>query len=259
MAAALKTSTWEFAHMKKITACISSLIVTMGLSATATAATVADVADIRVVGLFKDAAVLNINDQRKLLRVGGTHRDVRLVAANSSNAMVEYHGKRYTLAMSSEPIRTGFKSSGAQAHLMSNGGTYSVSGSINGRMTSFLVDTGASYVTMSAYRAQSLGLDFGNARKVMVNTANGKTTAHVFKAKSVMIGGIELKNIDAAVIHNMPDDKVLLGMSYLSKVEMEQKNGLMILRYRGEQADPKKAPEKVTDNSVTSETTSRPL
>jgi aspartyl protease family protein len=248
--------------MKKITTCISSLLLTMGLSATAaTAATMTDVAEIRVVGLFKDAAVLNINEQRKLLRVGSEHQNVRLLAANSSNAMVEYHGKRYTLAMSSAPIRTGFKSSGAQAHLMSNGGTYSVSGSINGRMTSFLVDTGASYVTMSAYRAQSLGLDFTNARKVMVNTANGKTTAHVFRVKSVMIGGIELKNIEAAVIHNMPDDKVLLGMSYLSKVEMEQKNGLMVLKYRGEQeqADSKKSSKSITDNSVTTEPLSRPL
>lgn len=246
--------------MKKITTCISSVFVTLGLSATAaSAATTTDIEEIRVVGLFKDAAVLNINEQRKLLRVGAVHNDIRLVAANSSKAMVEYHGKRYLLAMSSQPIRTGLKSSGAQAHLMSNGGTYSVSGSINGRMTSFLVDTGASYVTMSAYRAQSLGLDFSNARKVMVNTANGKTTAHVFRVKSVMIGGIELKDIDAAVIHNMPDEKVLLGMSYLSKVEMEQKNGLMILKYRGEQADTKQSPDKVSEHSDSITPGSRPL
>ncbi len=226
----------------RMTTYMTGLVLGLGLTGTnVLAASKQDISDIRVVGLFKDAAVLNINDQRKLLRVGSTHKNVRLLAANSSKAMVEFQGRRYMLGMSSAPIRTGLKGSGvSQALLMSNGGTYSVAGSINGRMANFVVDTGATYVTMSGSSAQSLGLDFSNARKIMVNTANGKTTAHVFKAKSIMIGSIELKDVDAAVIHNMPDDKILLGMSYLSKVEMQHKNGLMVLKYRGQQADPKK-------------------
>ena len=242
----------------KLTTYLTGLIITMGFTSSNVFAAAMDISDVLVVGLFKDAAVLTINDQRKLLRVGSEHKNVRLVAANSDKATVEYHGKRYTLAMSSQPVRTGLKSSGAQAHLISNGGTYSVSGTINGRMTTFLVDTGASYVTMSANRAKSLGLDFDNARKIMVNTANGKTTAHVFNAKSVKIGGIELNDIEAAVIHNMPDDKVLLGMSYLSKVEMQQKNGLMILKSRSQQVKPEKSPATPGETAATS-TGSRPL
>lgn len=228
-------------NKKIITTCMTGLVAGLGLAASGAMAATSTM-DIRVVGLFKDAAVLNINDSRKLLRVGATHQNVRLVAANSNKAMVEVQGRRYVLAMSSAPIRTGLKSSGMhQAHLMSNGGQYSVTGSINNRMASFVVDTGATYVTMNTSSAQNLGLDFSQARKVMVNTANGKTTAHVFQIKEIMIGGIKLNNVDAAVIHNMTEGKILLGMSFLSKVEMTHKDGLMVLKHSsGQQADPKK-------------------
>ena len=107
-----------------------------------------------------------------------------------------------------------------------------MTGSVNGRLAGFIVDTGASYVTMSATQANALGLDFSNAQKVIMNTANGKNTAHVFTVKSIKIGGIELNNVQAAVMHNLSSDKILLGMSFLNQVEMQHKNGLMILKQR---------------------------
>lgn len=218
---------------KKQTAIILSILGLFGMNMNAGAITSLD--DIRVVGLFKDAAVLNINDQRKLLRVGSSHRDIRLLAANSEKAMIEIQGRRLTLSMAGiQPIQIGHKSEAGshQAHLISNGGLYSVTGSVNGQLADFVVDTGASYITMSAARADSLRLDYSNAQKVMMNTANGKTTAHVFTIKSVQVGGIELENVQAAVMHNMDDQKILLGMSFLGKVDMQHNNGLMVLRQR---------------------------
>lgn len=189
-------------------------------------------ADIKIVGLFKDAAVLNINDQRKLVRVGDNSNDVRLLAANSEKAMIEVKGKRYLLSMVDDAaIRVGLPpATNTQAHLISNGGMYSVTGSINQQLADFIVDTGASYVTMNAQHAKRLGLDYSNAQKVMMNTAKGKTTAHVFTIKSIRIGGIELNNVKAAVVHELDSKKMLLGMSFLNQVEIQQKNGLMILK-----------------------------
>lgn len=188
--------------------------------------------DIQVVGLFKNAAVLNINNHRKLIRVGDKSGAVNLLSANSDKAMVEVAGKRYVLSMADNAaVRVGLPAaSNPQAHLISHGGVYSVTGSINQQLVDFVVDTGASYITMNAQHARRLRLDYSKASKVMMNTANGKTTAHVFTVASVRIGGIELKNVKAAVVHELESSKMLLGMSFLNQVEMRQKNGLMVLK-----------------------------
>lgn len=196
------------------------------------AATTTPTPNIQIVGLFKNAVVLNINNQRKLIRVGDKRSEINLLAANSEKAMLEVEGKRYVLSMAENTgVRVGLPSAtNAQAHLISNGGMYSVTGSINQQLVDFIVDTGASYITMNAQHAKRLRLDYSKASKVMMNTAKGKTTAHVFTVASVRIGGIELKNVKAAVIHELESSKMLLGMSFLNQVEMRQKNGLMVLK-----------------------------
>lgn len=190
--------------------------------------------EIRVLGLFKDAALLSINDRQRMLRVGDQNKDMRLLTANSDRAVLEYHGKRMQLQLSDAGgIATGLPSTGtASAHLISNGGLYSVTGSINGQLADFVMDTGASYITMSAQQADQLRLDYSNARKIMINTANGKATAHVFTIKQVRIGGIELHDVEAAVMQNLESPKILLGMSFLSQVDMSQSSGLVVLKHR---------------------------
>jgi len=85
---------------------------------------------------------------------------------------------------------------------------------------------------MSPQQAKALRLDFSHARKIMMNTANGKATAHVFTVKSIRIGGIELHDVDAAVMDNLASSKILLGMSFLNHVDMKHGPGLMVLRER---------------------------
>lgn len=191
--------------------------------------------DIKVLGLFKNMAVLNVNDHRKVMRVGDKLQgNMRLLAANSEKAVFEIKGRRIELSMSDTgAIRTDLPVSGGHmAQLISNGGLYSVTGAVNGQLADFVVDTGASYVTMSPQQAKALRLDFSHARKIMMNTANGKATAHVFTVKSIRIGGIELHDVDAAVMDNLASSKILLGMSFLNHVDMKHGPGLMVLRER---------------------------
>lgn len=189
----------------------------------------------KVLGLFKNTAVLNINDQRTVLHVGDKqHGNLRLLAANSEKAVFEIKGKRIELSLSdNDGIRTDLPVSGGhQAQLISNGGLYAVTGAVNGQLADFVVDTGASYVTMSPQQAHLLHLDYSNGKKVMMNTANGKATAHVFKIKSVRIGGIELHDVDGAVMSDLSSSKILLGMSFLDQVDMQHGPGLMVLKQR---------------------------
>jgi len=213
---------------KLITTSLLTMFATQALATSSTTTT----PDIQVLGLFKNAAVLNINNQRELVRVGDERNHVRLLAANSEKAMLEIDGKRLIVSMAdNQAVRVGLPAAtNAQAHLISNGGMFTVTGSINQQLADFVVDTGASYITMNPQHAKRLNLDYSNAQKIMMNTAKGKTTAHVFTVKSVRIGGIELHNVKAAVVHELDSSKMLLGMSFLNQVEMQQKNGLMILR-----------------------------
>ena len=225
----------EWQKMKKYqTAFLISMLVS-AVSGHALATVNHSAPDIKVLGLFKNAAVVNINEHRTVLRVGEKkHGNLRLLAANSEKAIFEVSGKTIELSLSnSEGIRTDLPvNSGHQAHLISNGGMYSVTGSVNGRLADFVVDTGASYITMSPEQARLLNLDYSNAKKVMMNTANGKATAHVFTIKSVRIGSIELHDVEGAVMYDLSSSKILLGMSFLGQVEMQHNAGLMVLKQR---------------------------
>jgi len=213
---------------------IIALLFATFISTQLSAATVPAISNIQVVGLFKGAAILNINNERKMIRVGDNNAGIHLYEANSRQAKVEIDGKCMVLSMAEHlPIQIGLPpASNVQAHLLSSGGTYNVTGSINSRVTDFVVDTGATYMTISSALAKRLGINYKNAQKLMMDTANGKATAHIVTVSSVRIGGIELNNIKTAVMHDLSTNKVLLGMSFLNKVEMTQKNGVMILKKR---------------------------
>ncbi|MEJ2361050.1 MAG: retropepsin-like aspartic protease [Gammaproteobacteria bacterium] len=191
---------------------------------------------IKVLGLFKNVAVLKINDHRTVMHVGDKRAgNVRLLAANSEKALFEIQGHRVELSLSdNNSVSTDYPDTGGahQAQLISNGGLYATTGTINQQMANFVVDTGASYVTMSPQQARMLHLEYHMAKKMMMNTANGKATAHLFTLKTIRVGGIELHNVKAAVMSNLSSDKILLGMSFLDKVDMSHGNGFMVLKQR---------------------------
>lgn len=121
-----------------------------------------------MLGLFKNRAVLAINDQRIVLHVGDQRQDnLRLLAANSETGILETKGKRVVLSLGdNDGIRTGLPvSTEHEAQLISSGGLYAITGAINGQLAEFVVDTGAGYVTMSQQQAHFLHLDFSKAKK----------------------------------------------------------------------------------------------
>ena len=65
--------------------------------------------DIDVLGLFKDSAMLEINGQQVLMRVGDrTKQGITLVSADSREAVIDLNGKLVTLNLSSQ-IGTEFR------------------------------------------------------------------------------------------------------------------------------------------------------
>ena len=61
-------------------------------------------------------------------------------------------------------------------------------------------------------------------------TAQGQANSYLVELDSVTVGGIETHHVRAAVIPGNYPVEVLLGMSFLHKVKMEQQAGVLVLK-----------------------------
>ncbi|MCA9492158.1 MAG: retroviral-like aspartic protease family protein, partial [Myxococcales bacterium] len=117
---------------------------------------------VSVVGLFKDRAVLMIDGKRRMLGVGERSPEgVALLGADSETAVLEIDGKRGRYRLGTH-IGTGFRAP-EQAALRiypTATGMYEVTGSINGFPVPFIVDTGATLVSMSGREADRIGIPY---------------------------------------------------------------------------------------------------
>ena len=98
----------------------------------------------------------------------------------------------------------------------------------------FVVDTGASYTTISQAMAQQLGLNPTNASTVIpLQTANGVIEAPLVSVGSLAVGGFALKDLTVVVHDVFPDPNIagLLGLNFLSQFHLgiDSKNGILYL------------------------------
>ena len=116
----------------------------------------------------------------------------------------------------------------AQVQLKQNQyGHYVTSGTINDKAVVFLLDTGATQVSIPAHIAKQLALT--PQAKGYVNTANGTVAVYQTQIDSLAIGGITLNNVSAHINPNMKTNEILLGMSALKKVEFSQQGQWLTL------------------------------
>jgi aspartyl protease family protein len=112
-----------------------------------------------------------------------------------------------------------------------SGGHFFSGGAINGQAVRFIVDTGATSVSLGVPEAERIGLKYRNGELARSSTANGTVTIWKVKLDSVRVGDVEIHDVDASVIPAaMPF--VLLGNSFLSRFQMKRDNDLMVLERR---------------------------
>lgn len=107
-------------------------------------------------------------------------------------------------------------------------GHYLAPGLINGQPVNFLLDTGATHVSVPAGIAEELGLTKG--RRSQVSTANGVISVYQTELSTVQLGGIQLQQVRASINPYMPDEVVLLGMSFMKHLDMTQRDGVLTLK-----------------------------
>ena len=100
-------------------------------------------------------------------------------------------------------------------------GHYRVQGLVNGHPVDFLVDTGATEVSIPENVAKMIGLRRGQAG--YANTANGVATIYDTEIQSLTIGPLHRSNVAAHISPGLTDGDALLGMSFLRHFDLVQR------------------------------------
>lgn len=106
-------------------------------------------------------------------------------------------------------------------------GHYVATGRINGTDVEFLVDTGASDVSIPGNLAMDLGLARG--APVTYSTANGTVTGYRTVIDRLELGSLELRNVRASINPSYDERDILLGMSVLKQLDFSQRGDTLIL------------------------------
>jgi aspartyl protease family protein len=209
---------------------VRSLVAVMAASV----ALSASAADVQVVGLFNGKALVVVNGGKPRMLAAGesSPEGVRLVSADSEAAMIEFSGQRRRLT-TGDSTRLGASAPGSAVRgvrLTADArGHFIADGAINGNAVRVLVDTGASSVALSVQEAKRLGINYLAGQRSHSSTANGVVPVYKVKLDSVRLGDIALNNVDAVVVDGAGLNVILLGMSFLNRMQMKQDGDTLTL------------------------------
>jgi len=182
--------------------------------------------------LGDNKALLMINGAPRTVAVGSTVQGVKLISLSGGEAVVEVGGERQQLRLGGVQVSLGaapVEGGGSRIVLPAGpGGHFFTQGSINGKAVVFVVDTGATSVTISQSEADAIGLKYRDGQRVMMSTANGTVSAYRLTLNSVRIGDVQVFNVDA-IVAPASMSQVLLGNSFLTRFQMKRDNDTMTL------------------------------
>ncbi len=191
---------------------------------------------VALTGMLGGKALLVIDGGRPQVMAPGEARlGVKLVSTAGQQAVVDVAGQRLTLRVGEAPVSMGggpdTSGSGKVVLTADGSGHFFSMGQINGQAVQFLVDTGATAVSLSTAQAERVGLDYRAGLPTRVGTANGDTVGWRVKLAAVRLGEVTLREVDAVVVPaNMA--YVLLGNSFLNRFQMNRHNDQLVLQRR---------------------------
>lgn len=193
----------------------------------------AQAADVALVGLLPGKALVVVDGgRRQSLAVDErTAEGVRLVAIETGAAVFEVDGKQRRVRIGQSVVSAASAERAATTLTADARGHFITDGSINGVPMRFLVDTGATFISLGAADARRARIDAAKGTPAMTMTANGTVRVWRVKLTSVKLGGITLADVDATV-HEQDMPVVLLGMSFLNRMEIRRDGQSMTLTQR---------------------------
>jgi aspartyl protease family protein len=190
------------------------------------------VEDITVTGLIGTKAIIQINGKSHVIAEGeSSHEGVRVVA-------IDHSMRRVTLDVNGEEKTYPLDLSGKLGNnsirvAPDKNGMYRASGKINQVSAQFVIDTGATLVSMNKKVAGKIGVDYKKSpHKAISETASGKVQVYLVILDEVEVNGLRLKNIPAAVHDSDYPSVVLLGMSFLKHLDIRRDGNVLHLNRR---------------------------
>ncbi len=190
---------------------------------------------INIVGLFNNKALVMINGSGPHhLQAGQTKSGVKLLSANSDAATLEIEGKRRVLKMGQaafvavSPSAPDAVNSPVSLYA-DQAGHFFGNLTLNGGSFKYIIDSGATNVTLNSDDAKAAQIDYKQGIKVNMATANGVIPAFKITLNTLKIGTIVLNNVDATVIEGSSPPFILLGMSAQNRLNIKRENSIMTL------------------------------
>jgi len=187
--------------------------------------------NVALTGVLGNKAVLVVDGGApRGVAVGQVHQGVRVLSVGREDAVVEVDGQRHVLRMGETQVKLSSPVELPRLVLKADArGHFINTGQINGRSMKYMVDTGASSVSIGLPDAQRLGIKTDDSQTVIMNTANGQVKGWRVRLDSVRVGPLELRGVDAVITpQEMPH--VLLGNSFLQAFEMNRNGSFMVLQ-----------------------------
>lgn len=194
---------------------------------------VAGAQEVGLAGVLGSRALLVVNGgEPQAVAVGQSLAGVRVVSVQGNQVVVETGGKKRPLRIGQHAVGSADADGGGKiAMTADNQGHFYTTGTVNGVSVRFLVDTGATMISLGISDARRIGLDFERGQKGLTQTANGQGVVSKVQLNTVRIGDVTLHNVDA-LIHQTEMPMALLGMSFLNRMEMQRDGSTMTLKKR---------------------------
>ncbi|QDQ26540.1 TIGR02281 family clan AA aspartic protease [Chitinimonas arctica] len=172
------------------------------------------------------------------LGVGETREGVKLVSVTMESAVFESGGKRSTVRLGqgffAASVGNGKDATAGSSNTATlyagRGGHFMAQISSRGIALQGIIDTGATYLSLSGPDAVTLGVKQDRSRPVRMSTAQGIKKAWLTTADEIKLEGITLYNVSVVVSDGDFPEKPLIGMSMLSQLTIQNDGDRMILK-----------------------------
>jgi aspartyl protease family protein len=156
---------------------------------------------------------------------------VMLAAGVVAVRLVDQTGRAPAVAMTAAPAPVPANSNSRSLTVNADqGGHFAVDARVDGRRLGFMIDTGASQITIRASDAARLGFHpTPRDYSIKISTANGEGRAALVELGMVEVGNIVVRDLRALVVPDTALNVNLLGMTFLSRLRWSHERGKLLL------------------------------
>ncbi|HQR12314.1 MAG TPA: TIGR02281 family clan AA aspartic protease [Casimicrobiaceae bacterium] len=194
----------------------------------------ASATEVTVSGLFPNKAVVQVDGGAlQTLTVGQKSREgVTLLSVDRESATFDVDGERRTMGLGRARMAAVAPVAESVVLAPDVAGHFTADARVNGTPVRFVVDTGATLISLPEAEARRLSLDYRKGQKALMGTANGTVGGYMVRLDTVSIGNLTVHGVDAVVIEGKGLGTPLLGMSFLNRLNMKREGDLLTLTRR---------------------------